>query len=138
MNAVASCTRRTLVTAMAVLIAGVHGLFGAKHDPGGALADGGRKHGGLEPIALPRHRAPGLPAFPDQPVDERVAASLQGVIDEAVDEFGGSSAAVIVGGVGALVRGGGDRPGEPVVGGVARPDRQHRQDRDGRPGAAPG
>jgi hypothetical protein len=32
---------------------GTQRLFGAKHDPCGALADGGRKHGGLEPVALP-------------------------------------------------------------------------------------
>jgi D-alanyl-D-alanine carboxypeptidase len=41
-----------------------------------------------------------FPAFPDQPFSERVAASLQGVIDEAVEEFGGVSAAVIVGNAG--------------------------------------
>ncbi len=38
-----------------------------------------------------------FPAFPDQPFNERVAASLQGVIDEAAEEFGGISAEVIVG-----------------------------------------
>jgi len=41
-----------------------------------------------------------FPAFPDQPFGERVAASLQGVIDEAVEEFGGIPAAVIIGSAG--------------------------------------
>jgi hypothetical protein len=138
MNAVASCTRRTLVTAMAVLIAGCTGSSEPSTTPAEPSPTVVASTAGSSPSLSPAIALRDFPAFPDQPVDERVAASLQGVIDEAVDEFGGSSAAVIVGGVGALVRGGGDRPGEPVVGGVARPDRQHRQDRDGRPGAAPG
>lgn len=79
---------------------GVHRLFGAKHDPRGALADGGRKHGVLEPVALPAITLRDFPAFPDQPSSDRVVASLQGVIDEAVEEFGGISAAVIVGDAG--------------------------------------
>jgi D-alanyl-D-alanine carboxypeptidase len=48
----------------------------------------------------PAIRLRDFPAFPDQPFSERVAASLQGVIDEAVEEFGGISAAVIVGNAG--------------------------------------
>jgi len=41
-----------------------------------------------------------FPPFPDQPFGERVAASLQGVIDEAVEELGGILAAVIAGNAG--------------------------------------
>jgi hypothetical protein len=80
--------------------AGLHQLFGARDDPGGALDDGGRKHGVLEPVALPAITLRDFPAFPDQPFSDRVAGSLQGVIDEEVEEFGGISAAVIVGDAG--------------------------------------
>ena len=63
-----------------------------------------------------------FPAFPDQPFSERVAASLQGVIDEAVEEFGGISAAVIVGDAGHWSGAAGvDLQGNPLT--AARPSR---------------
>jgi len=56
-----------------------------------------------------------FPAFPDQPFSERVAPSLQGVIDEAVEEFGGISAAVIVGGTGHWSGAAGIAQGNPLT-----------------------
>ncbi|HET9309841.1 MAG TPA: serine hydrolase domain-containing protein [Actinomycetota bacterium] len=56
-----------------------------------------------------------FPAFPDQPFSERVVASLQGVIDEAVEEFGGISAAVSVGDAGHWSGAAGIAQGNPLT-----------------------
>lgn len=94
-DGVASCTRRTLVTAMAVLIAACTG----SSEPSTTAAEPSPT-AGSSPSRSAAITLGDFPPFPDQPFGEGVAASLQGVIDEAAEAFGGVSAAVIVGGAG--------------------------------------
>ena len=65
-----------------------------------------------EPVALPGHQD--FPAFPDAARSERVADRAGGD-DEAVEEFGGISAAVIVGGTGHWSGAAGIAQGNPLT-----------------------
>jgi CubicO group peptidase (beta-lactamase class C family) len=99
-DAVASCTRRTLVTAMAVLIAGCTGSSEPSTIPAEPSTTVVESTVSSNPSPFSAITLGEFPAFPEQPFSERVAVSLQGVIDEAVEEFGGISVAVIVGNAG--------------------------------------
>lgn len=99
-NAIASGTRRTLVWPLAILTAGCTGSSEPSTTPAEPSTTVDASTAASSPSPSPAITLGDFPAFPDQPFSDRVVASLQGVIDEAVEEFGGVSAAVIVGDAG--------------------------------------
>ena len=118
-DAVASSTRRTLVTAMAVLILGCTGSSEPSPTPAEPSPTVDASTSASSPSPSPAITLRDFPPFPDQPFSERVAASLQGVIDEAAKEFGGISAGVIVGGAGHWSRAAGIAQGNLLTAGSA-------------------
>ena len=81
-------------------------LSRVERNAGGARLHGGRQHDGgrdgPSPQASPIAALGDFPEFPEAPLPEPMAASLQAVLDDAVEAgtFRGVSAAVIVGDAG--------------------------------------
>ena len=116
-NAVGSGTRRTLVWPLAILTGGCTGSSEPSTTPAEPSTTVVASTESSSPSPSPAITLGDFPAFPDQPFSDRVVASLQGVIDEAVEEFGGISAAVIVGDAGHWSGAAGIAQGNPLTAG---------------------